>query len=150
MTDIGFYHLTRSPLEHALPKVLEKAHASGARVVVMAGSAERVDTLDQVLWTYDPASFLPHGSARNGEAEAQPIWLTVDDENPNEASILVLTDGASSERVAEYARCLEMFDGNDEAVVTTARERWRGYAAAGHALTYWQQTERGGWEKKDG
>jgi DNA polymerase-3 subunit chi len=149
MTDIGFYHLTRSPLERALPKLLEKAHASGARVVVMAGSAERVDALDQVLWTYDPASFLPHASARNGEAEAQPIWLTVDDENPNEASILVLTDGASSERVAEYARCLEMFDGNDEAVVTTARERWRGYAAAGHALTYWQQTEAGGWEKKE-
>ena len=149
MTDIGFYHLTRDPLERALPKLLEKAHASGARVVVMAGSAERVNALDQLLWTYDPASFLPHGSSRGGEAEAQPIWLTVDDENPNEASILVLTDGASSERMAEYTRCLEMFDGNDEAVVTTARERWRGYAAAGHALTYWQQTEQGGWEKKE-
>ena len=148
MTDIGFYHLTRSPLERALPKLLEKAHASGARVVVMAGSVERVDALDQVLWTYDPASFLPHGSARNGEAEAQPIWLTVDDENPNEASILILTDGASSERVAEYDRCLEMFDGNDETIVAAARERWSGYDAAGHALTYWQQTERGGWEKK--
>ncbi len=149
MTDIGFYHLTRSPLERALPKLLEKAHASGARVVVMAGSVERVDALDQVLWTYDPASFLPHGSARDGEADAQPIWLTVDDENPNEASILVLTDGASSERVAEYARCLEMFDGNDEATVAAARERWSDYAAAGHALTYWQQTEEGGWEKKE-
>ena len=149
MTDIGFYHLTRDPLERALPKLLEKAHASGARVVVMAGSAERVNALDQLLWTYDPASFLPHGSSRGGEAEAQPIWLTVDDENPNEASILVLTDGASSERMAEYTRCLEMFDGNDEAVVTTARERWRGYTAAGHALTYWQQTEQGGWEKKE-
>ena len=149
MTEIGFYHLTRSPLERALPKLLGKAHASGARVVVMAGSAERVDALDQVLWTYDPASFLPHGSARNGEAEAQPIWLTVDDENPNEASILVLTDGASSKRVAEYERCLEMFDGNDEAVVVAARARWSDYATAGHALTYWQQNERGGWEKKN-
>ncbi len=149
MTDIGFYHLTRSPLERALPKLLEKAHASGARVVVMAGSVERVNALDQVLWTYDPASFLPHGSARNGEAEAQPIWLTVDDENPNEASILILTDGASSERVAEYDRCLEMFDGNDEATVAAARQRWRDHDASGHALTYWQQTERGGWEKKE-
>ena len=148
MTEIGFYHLTRSPLERVLPKLLEKALATGARVVVMAGSSERVDVLDQVLWTYDPASFLPHGSVRNGEAEVQPIWLTVDDENPNEASILVLTDGASSKRVAEYERCLEMFDGKDETVVAAAHVRWGDYANAGHALTYWQQTERGGWEKK--
>ena len=149
MTEIGFYHLTRSPLERALPKLLEKAQASGARVVVMAGSDERVDALDQALWLYDPASFLPHGSARDGEALAQPIWLTAEDENPNEATILVLTDGARSERVAEFARCLEMFDGNDETAVTAARVRWRDYDAAGHALIYWQQTERGGWEKKE-
>ncbi len=149
MTEIGFYHLTRSPLERALPRLLEKAHASGARIVVMAGSEERVDALDQVLWTYDPASFLPHGAARDGEAPEQPIWLTADDENPNEAAILVLTDGATSDKVADYARCLEMFDGNDEDAVTAARSRWRDYDAAGHALTYWQQTERGGWEKKE-
>ena len=149
MTDIGFYHLTRSPLERVLPRLLGKALATGARVVVMAGSSERIEVLDQVLWTYDPASFLPHGSVRNGEAEMQPIWLTVDDENPNEASILVLTDGASSNRVVEYERCLEMFDGNDEGVVAAARSRWGDYATAGHALTYWQQTEGGGWEKKN-
>ena len=148
MTDIGFYHLTQSPLERVLPKLLEKALATGARVVVIAGSSERVDVLDHVLWTYDPASFLPHGSARNGEAEVQPIWLTVDDENPNGASILVLTDGASSERLAQYERCLELFDGNDEAVVAAARIRWSDYVTAGHTLNYWQQTERGGWEKK--
>lgn len=149
MTEIGFYHLTRSPLERALPRLLEKAHASGARVVVMAGSAERIEALDQVLWTYDPASFLPHGSARDGEAAMQPIWLTTEDENPNEASVLLLTDGATSEHVAEYARCLEMFDGNDADSVSAARAHWRDYDAAGHALTYWQQTERGGWEKKE-
>ena len=135
MTDIGFYHLTRSPLERVLPKLLGKALATGARVVVMAGSSERVDVLDQMLWTYDAASFLPHGSARTGEAEVQPIWLTVDDENPNESSILILIDGASSERVAEYERCLEMFDGNDKAVVAAARARWGDYAPAGLSLT---------------
>lgn len=148
MTEIGFYHLTRSPLERALPRLLEKAHASGARVVVMAGSDERVEALDQVLWTYDPASFLPHGAARDGDAAEQPIWLTADDENPNQAAILVLTDGATSAHVGDFARCLEMFDGNDEAAVTAARARWRDYHAAGHELTYWRQTERGGWEEQ--
>ena len=51
MTDIGFYHLTRSPLERVLPKLLGKAHATGARIIVMVGSPERVDVLDQVRQT---------------------------------------------------------------------------------------------------
>lgn len=148
MTEIGFYHLVRSPLEKALPKLLEKVLGSGARAVVMAGSEERVELLTSLLWTYHPNSFLPHGSARDGRPERQPIWLTDRDENPNGATILLLTDGASSEHVAGYARCLEIFDGGDSEAVTRARARWRTYKEAGHNLTYWQQTETGGWEKK--
>ena len=149
MTDIGFYHLTRSTLVQALPRLLEKVHASGARAVVMTGSEERTGALDTVLWTYDPTTFLPHGTARDGDAEEQPIWITHQDENPNGASILVLTDGAVSERIGDYARCLEMFDGNDEDAVQRARARWKDYAAAGHSLTYWQQSPSGSWEEKD-
>lgn len=148
MTDIGFYHLVRSPLETALPKLLEKVLQSGARAVVMAGSEERVESLASLLWTYHPNSFLPHGTARDGKAEQQPIWLTERDENPNGATILVLTDGASSDAVAGYARCLEIFDGGDAEAVNRARERWRGYKDAGHTVAYFQQTESGGWEKK--
>lgn len=149
MTDIGFYHLTRSPLERALPKLLEKVLESGARAVVMAGSEERIDALNALLWTYDSASFLPHGTTQEGDAPDQPIWLTTDDENPNEAGILVLTDGATSDHVADFDRCLELFDGRDDAAVGAARDRWRAYSEAGHALTYWQQNDRGGWEKRE-
>lgn len=147
MTDVGFYHLTRSPLERALPQLLEKVLGSGARAVVMAGSEERIEALNALLWTYDDQSFLPHGAARDGNAEAQPIWLTADEENPNGATILVLTDGAAVP-IDGYDRCLEMFDGRDDDAVSAARARWKAYKDAGHSLTYWQQTERGGWEKQ--
>ena len=151
MTDIGFYHLTRSKLDSALPKLLEKVLQSGVRAVVRAGSDERVAFLNAALWTYDPASFLPHGSAREGDADAgeQPIWLTAEQENPNRAEILVMTDSVEAADIGDFARCLEMFDGNDAQSVEAARARWRTYRDAGHALTYWQQNERGGWEKKD-
>lgn len=147
MTEIGFYHLERSPLERALPKLLEKVLDAGKRAVVMAGSEERVEHLNAVLWTYHPGSFLPHGSAADGNAAEQPIWLTVADENPNRAEILVLTDGAVSDRVDAFERCLEVFDGKDEAAVAAARGRWAAYRDGGHGVTYWQQTERG-WEQR--
>ena len=44
-------------------------------------------------------------------------------------------------------RVFDLFDGNDEAAVAAARERWKAARAGGHALTYWQQGARG-WEKK--
>jgi len=148
MTEIGFYHLDRTPLERAPPKLLERGLAAGFRILVVAGSAERVDHLDAALWTYDDASFLPHGSRRDGEAARQPVWLTAGDDNPNGADMLVLADGAASSRLGEYRRCLDLFDGRDEAALAAARERWRLAKAAGHTLTYWQQTATG-WTKKE-
>jgi len=146
-TEVNFYHLTRSALEDALPRLLEKTLQAGERAVVLLGSAERVDALNTHLWTFDPNGFLPHGSVRDGEAERQPVWLTDRDENPNGAGFLFVADRAKSERVADYKRCFELFDGRDEAAVADSRERWKAYKAAGHTMVYWQQTD-GGWEKK--
>jgi DNA polymerase-3 subunit chi len=148
MTEIRFYHLQRTALEAALPPMLEKTLDRGQRAVVMAGSEERIEHLVDHLWTYSERGFLPHGSARDGNADRQPVWLTTEDENPNAAQVLFLTDGTSSRKVADYQLCVELFDGNDEAAVRTARERWKSYKDAGHTLTYWQQSDAGRWEQK--
>jgi DNA polymerase-3 subunit chi len=147
MTDVGFYHLQSTPLERALPRLLERARAQGHRVVVRAASAERVEHLNALLWTYDEASFLAHGSTRDGNPESQPIWLSDKPDNLNGASILFLVDGVDAADIAAFARCIDMFDGNDPAAVDAARQRWRQAKDAGHSLAYWQQTASG-WERK--
>ena len=147
-TEVNFYHLTRSSLEAALPRLLAKTLQAGERAVVMLGSPERVDALNTHLWTYDPNGFLPHGAAKDGEGDRQPVWLTHLDENPNVAGFLFVADHARSDRVADYKRCFELFDGRDESAVAESRERWKAYKAAGHTVVYWQQTPSGGWEKK--
>ena len=147
MAEIGFYHLLSMPLERALPRLLERAQKDGHRIVVQAGSSERVEQLNALLWTYDEAGFLAHGSARDGNAAAQPIWLTHQAENPNGATMLVLVDGVEAGGLEGFSRCADLFDGNDAEAVEAARGRWRTAGAAGHALTYWQQTAKG-WEKK--
>lgn len=150
MTEISFYHLQRAPLAEALPRLLARVLASNLRAVVLCGSPERVQALDAALWTYDPASFLPHGTAAGGFAARQPIYLTTTEENPNGATVLAVVDGAEPAYVGQFDRCLDMFDGNDPEALEAARERWRHYKEAGFALTYWQQTPSGGWEKKFG
>lgn len=149
MSEIGFYHLTTTPLEKALPRLLEKILESRKRTVILCASQERLDYLNGTLWTYGRASFIPHGNAKDGFPEDQPIWLTTQDENPNGAQFLVLLDGIESPTLASYDRALDLFDGNDEESVLQARERWKKYKDQGHTLTYWKQTESGSWEKGD-
>jgi DNA polymerase-3 subunit chi len=147
MTEVRFYHLTRASLEPALPQMLEKTLARGERAVVMLGSADRVEALNSWLWTSNDRGFLPHGSAKDGFAERQPVWLTAEDEAPNGARYLFLCDGATTTHLENFTLCALLFDGGDEAAVTAARAKWRELKAAGHALTYWQQDEKGGWSK---
>ncbi len=138
----------RGGIEEVLPRLLERTLAAGKRAVVLLSSAERVEALNAHLWTFDAGSFLPHGAARDGNAERQPVWLTHVEENPNGAQFLFVADGARTSRPDAWERVSEIFDGHDDAVVADARDRWRDYKAQGHALEYWQQGERGGWEKK--
>lgn len=147
MTEVRFYHLTQSSLEQALPALLEKVLERNWRAVVMTGSGERAETLTQMLWTYRDHGFLPHGNARDGHAADQPIWLTEQDENPNGAKVLMLTDGAATQNAASYDLVCEIFDGGSAEAVDASRARWKTYKDSGFDLTYWQQGEKG-WEKK--
>ena len=148
MTRVDFYHLERSSLEAALPKLLEKTMAAGKRALVVTGSAERAEALNAVLWTHNPNGWLPHGTTKDGRSEDQPILLATEDAAVNGATFLFLTDGAHSGRVGEFERCLEIFDGNDADAVTAARARWTAYKDAGHELAYWRQNGEGRWEEK--
>jgi DNA polymerase-3 subunit chi len=151
MPEYGFYHLTRTPLEQALPKLLGRVLATGGRAMVRVASTERLEALDASLWLSSDPDWLPHGTPRGGQAEYQPIWLTTEDAPevgaPNGARFLFLLEGTETARPEAFDRILDLFDGGDEAAVAAARARWRTAKSAGHALTYWQQGPRG-WEKK--
>ena len=146
--EVMFYHLERQTLERVLPPLLEKTLARGWKAVVQAGSAERLEALDLALWTYRDDSFLPHGTRRAGNAALQPVYLTTDDETPNGAGVRFLVDGAETSDFSVPARIVYLFDGRDEEAVAAARKQWVTAKNAGCAVTYWQETEDGRWEKK--
>ena len=149
MTEVRFYHLTRTPLEAALPQLLAKTLERGKRALVRLADAKRCEELADALWRRDERGFLPHGTAKDGHPAEQPIWITPEAENANNAGYLFLCDGAPAEGLASYELCCLLFDGGDPAAVDTARAQWRALKAEGHDLSYWQQDERGGWRKRE-
>lgn len=148
MTDIAFYHLERSPLDQVLPKLLEKTLQAGKRAFVLTKTEARVEALNELLWVYDQESWMPHGSGEEENGDDNPIWISEEEGNLNDAQFLFLTDGVECASIGDYERCFELFDGNDSAMLQAARGRWKIYKDAGHELTYWQQTEDGKWTKK--
>jgi DNA polymerase-3 subunit chi len=147
MADIGFYHLTRTAADQALPALLGRTLAAKQRAVVLCATEERVAALDNALWLCPDPDWLPHGTAATGHAALQPIWITHVDEAPNGARFLFLVDGASSGRLTAFDRVFDLFDGRDGEAVAAARLRWSAAKADGHTLAYWQQGPKG-WEKK--
>ncbi|MER0237967.1 DNA polymerase III subunit chi [Fulvimarina sp. MAC8] len=149
MAEVLFYHLTESRLEEALPDLLQRSLSRGWRVVVQCASDERRDGLDNVLWTFRDDSFLPHGTDVEGHPESQPILLTTSTEQEaNRPDVRFMVDGATPGDLDGYVRGIYMFDAFDNDQMSHARERWKAEKAAGHDLTYWQQTEDRRWVKK--
>ncbi len=146
MGEFRFHHLERRRMDQALPALLQQAYGEGRRVVVRAPSQEMVDALNDRLWTYDDASFLPHGAAGDGDPMSQPVSLTAKVENPNGASMLVLVAGAeTSPDDATFDWVVRLFDGRDPEAIAEARREWRRLKDEGRTLSYWREGEDG-WE----
>ncbi len=93
MPQVDFYHLTRTPVETVLPKLLEKILAGGGRALVVAEDAALLARLDDQLWRYDPSSFLPHARFGTGDEADQPVLLSERAAAENGAQFLLVADG---------------------------------------------------------
>ena len=147
MTEIRFYHLLSQTLEQALPALLSKAYENGHKILVKLPE-DKISFFDDTLWSYKPDSFLPHGSHGDKYPEYTPILLVSNDDNLNNADLLILTHNLDSEKIGDYELCCEIFDGRNDTDVQKARHKWKLYKEEGHSVTYWQQTPQGGWEKR--
>jgi DNA polymerase-3 subunit chi len=146
--EVWFYHLERTPLDQVLPDLLDKTLKRGWRALVRTGDPARIEHLDGWLWSWRDDSFLAHGTDEEPLAERQPILLTTRQENPNGAQALFLIDGAEAGDLSPHERCIVLFDGRDEAALAGARLKWKAFKAQGLPVSYWQQGEERGWEKK--
>lgn len=142
-----FYHLEASTLEAVLPDLLEKTLAKGWRALVKLPQ-DKIAEMDKFLWTFRDEGFLPHGRDDEPKADQQPVLLSADIESGDGFDAAFLIDGADLSDVSGLSRIMVMINGRSEDDVTRERARWKSLKDAGGNLTYFQQTARGGWEKK--
>ena len=129
--------------------LLGKARQAGWRVVVRGTAQERLQWLDDRLWTQDDAGFLPHGLAGGPHDSLQPILLTAVADLPDGSDCVMSIDGAAvtSQEIADLERVCVLFDGNDSQALDVARGQWKALKEAGAKAEYWSE-EQGPWEMK--
>ena len=147
MAEYWFYHLEASTLEGVLPDLLEKTMSRGWRALVKLPQA-RIDEMDHYLWTYQDASFLPHGRDDEPMADQQPVLLSSKAAASEGVDCVFLIDGEEMEITDQTQRCIVMINGRSQDDIGRARKLWKRLKDAGETLSYWQQTDRGKWEKK--
>lgn len=125
-------------MELLVAQLAAEYHGSGTKVLIRALSAERIKALDQALWTFDPGSFLPHGTEEAGQAESQPVLLTAGGGNPNGAEALLLVDHTVAPEESDWLSIDYIFERSDPTAREAARQQWRIWKDQGHEPVYWQ------------
>ena len=152
-SEVGFYHCTRAPAAEVAVRLAARAHAGGARMLLLAEEAA-LEHLDRLLWTADPESFLPHAIAGRQDDAMQPLLLAPHGAAPlaaagNGARFLLLLETGLPAGFEGYARVFNLFADGGSAH-HQARADWKALAGRDDVQrSYWQQREEGGWQRRD-
>lgn len=142
-----FYHLEASSVEGVLPGLLEKTLQKGWKALVKLPEAQ-LKEMDDYLWTYKDDSFLPHGRDDEPLADQQPITLSANAISAEGHAAIFLLGGTDIVNMSGVERCMVMINGRSQEDVMRERKRWKTLKATGATLSYYQQNDRGSWEKK--
>ena len=137
---VDFYQLSRDPVDHVLPAIAGRILDMGARLLVVAQEADRLERISQGLWAGPPDSFLAHGRAgESGEAH-QPILLGATCDAANGARHIALADGVWRDEALGFERVFYFFDAD---TIDDARASWRTLSKAEDVEPrFWRQEGR--------
>jgi DNA polymerase III subunit chi len=109
-------------------RLIEKAYLRDLRVVVVTETQADARELDELLWTFNERSFLPHKICLDEQSVdiETPVHLMVDCAATPGAQLLVNLANGLPARLAQYTRVAEIIDADDERR-RFARERFKAY-----------------------
>lgn len=149
MTEVNFYHITQTPLEKCLPQLVTKIYNAGFKSLVIFKDQEILDIYNKLFWTAGRISFLPHASYDEAQSERQPVLLTIDDKNLNNANLKLIVGAAKFDNDNLPEKLLFIFNGNDSEELKFARQQYVDLKKQNFKIKYYQQTDKNGWVLKD-
>jgi len=134
MTRVDFYVLQGKNPQQRMQfacRLTDKAYRLGHRVYIHTESAEQSQALDDMLWTFQQNSFIPHAPYQADSETPVQLGHAAEPEASHQVLINLADDVplffSRFERVAELVN-------NDDRVRERARDRYRFYKERGYPL----------------
>jgi DNA polymerase-3 subunit chi len=112
-------------------RLTEKAYLRDLTVVILNEGEADLQTMDELLWTFNESSFVPHAIHRDAASPgaagpASPVRLTPTLATIGAVDLLVNLSGSLPTRMERFARIAEVIDADDERR-RLGRERYKAY-----------------------
>lgn len=136
MTEVDFYVLpgdTEQDRERFACRLADKAYRLGHRVFIHTASEQQTRQLDELLWTFQQNSFVPHCIYQDADDIPPPVVLAHDAEPHAGHQVLINLSGDVPLFFSRFERVAELINADN-----STRERGRGrytfYKERGYAL----------------
>ena len=148
MSEVFFYHLTKTTLEIALPKILERALSEKWSIEIRTSANTNLDEISNAIWRGPEESFLPHCLEDHEDLQDYPIVLCKSPLKDWRDCLIVVDQADLKENeVKNYKRVCLIFDAKIEVELSKARKSWKKLSGEGINTTYWAE-DKGRWVKK--
>ena len=134
MTRVGFYVVQAADQAQRMQvaaRLADKAFQQGHRIFINAVDESQARSLDELLWSFRPASFLPHGL--HGQEHADSIAIGWGQEPENHTDLLINLQLNIPRFFSRFARVAEVVT-QDPASLEALRESWKFYQERGYQL----------------
>ncbi len=146
-TEVSFYRISATPIERALPKLLEKILQQNYSCLIKFEDNALMEELNSKLWSIGRKTFIPHGSINDKNPELQPVLLTTGAENLNSANLLITIGKSNFPESQVFGKVLHLFEDTSEEI-SWAREVYKTWQDAGYNINYFIQDSAGNWSKQ--
>lgn len=148
MSEVFFYHLTKTTLEIALPKILERALSEKWSIEIRTSANTNLDEISNAIWRGPEESFLPHCLEDHEDLQDYPIVLCKSPlKDWRDCLIIVGQADLKENEVKNYKRICLIFDAKIEVELSKARKSWKKLSEEGINTSYWAEA-KGRWVKK--
>mgnify|MGYP001279270940 FL=1 len=147
MPEILFYKTLPLEVEKTFYSLVEKSNEKGLISVAIFNNEEKLDLINDFLWTNKQDSFLPHVK-RSDEIVTDfsiPLYLTTEEENPYNAEILFSIDGYIPKKIDSWERLIFIADPNDNALLEKYKKFYETIKRDFKKINFYKKTENGKW-----
>lgn len=137
MPQIDFYVLSKSDLQERLIftcRLVEKVVKLGHKVIILTSDKQDSQSLDDLLWTFRPESFVPHKVLTENDMEQSSVGITHETFcTLKSGDVLVNLSQNAPTNIDQFQRLVEIVV-QDQSVLTSTRNHFAYYRDKGYAI----------------